>query len=278
MQTSEIFDCIMQQAGVKLEKFKPPYDSMKRQLRYYEDDIPATPRYLYDADAVYFYNCDDIISAVCNDKKRQDFAERGDIMTSLWTPLTYYLRLNSERIIPKNNKNISIILNSVNEERTKKAFGMFEYLSQNYASRGNLLLLPNTKNRNNRRNLNPDKFRFSEDKIDQFLYQCLDGGLKSYFSNETDNVIEWIKSERLECLFSPEFFLYSVEDFEIKADDIDISAENLQSLIGKPARIKTYKYKELDDKEWKLYFESLNKIISYRNTVKIPSHLPFYWE
>ena len=277
MKTNEILDLIIRTANVENLLIESPYDSIKRQLRYYREDIPRKPRYLFDADAVYFYNCDDLISAERNKKNHQKLAECGDIMTSLWAPLTYYLQLNTSRIVPKNNKSIDLILKSAGEKRTKEAFELLNNLSMNYVSRGNLLLLPNTKNQNNKRNLNPDKFRLSEDKIDQFLYLCLEGELKDYFHGKTEYVIEWIKSERLECLFSPTFFSSSINDCDNHSDEIVISVENLQSLIGTPNRIKTYKYLDLNENEWNMYFERLNKVIAYRNTVKFDSHLPFCW-
>ena len=41
----------------------------------------------------------------------------------------------------------------------------------------------------------------SEDKIDQFLFWCMGEGLIEYFDNKLENVIDWILSEHLECLF-----------------------------------------------------------------------------
>jgi hypothetical protein len=60
------------------------------QLRYYRDviDTGHKRRFLYDTDAVYFYNFDNEIKAVTDKDKRIDLAERGDIMTSRWAPLT----------------------------------------------------------------------------------------------------------------------------------------------------------------------------------------------
>jgi hypothetical protein len=60
------------------------------QLRYYRDviDTGHKLRFLYDTDAVYFYNFDNEIKAVTDKDKRIDLAERGDIMTSRWAPLT----------------------------------------------------------------------------------------------------------------------------------------------------------------------------------------------
>lgn len=60
---------------------------LKMLMRYYKDDIPKSPRFLYDSDAVYFYHFDEKISSLENSWEKKDFAERGDIMTSIWAPL-----------------------------------------------------------------------------------------------------------------------------------------------------------------------------------------------
>ena len=167
--SKEVFDHIFSTASVDCGEDN---SGLKKLLRYYREDIPNTPRFLYDSDAVYFYQFDEKISSLENSWEKKDFAERGDIMTSIWAPLTYYLGLNKEgKIIAKNNASIDTILsNHKNEEWT-----LFNDFAENYASRGNLLLLPNMKNSAGKRNLNPDKFMMSEDKLDQFLYYCFKG-------------------------------------------------------------------------------------------------------
>lgn len=286
MDTKEILEFILKNADISYDSVESPYESIKLQLRYYGEDVPKSPRFLYDSDAVYFYNCDDAISSIDDKKKRIDFAERGDIMTSLWTPLTYYLKLNNGRILSKNNSNIGRILRSFDtDKRTRDIFRLSEYLSLHYASRGNLLLLPNTVNQYTKRSLNPDKFKESEDKLDQFLYSCFDGKLRCYFYNKPENIVEWILSEHLECMFSKSFFDYSMNDIEngrvqIIEDNSSITKENIQSLIDDQKRVSSYKYQELTDTEWNIYFERLNKVIAYRNSksVHIESHLPLEWE
>ena len=274
MNTKDIFELIIKQATKDdAPVFEKPFDSIKLQLRFYMEDIPNNPRYMYDSDAVFFYNCDEVICRL-EGKERRDCAERGDIMTSIWTPLTYYLGMNDGKKIQKNNKSIKEILNHKDEKRRQEAFELLNHLSQNYASRGNLLLLPNTTNTANRRNLNPDKFTYCEDKIDQFLYFCLKDGspIRPYFNNNDYNVKQWIKSEKLECMFSADFFDKGT------VGEVDISIENLQSMINCQDRIENYKYKELDDLCWKTYFERLNKVIDYRNHAGIIPHMPYTWD
>ena len=249
-------------------------------LRYYKEDIPTVPRFLYDSDAVYFYNFDEKIKSLNNDLERRDLAERGDIMTSIWAPLTYCLSLNDGKIIAKNNASIDIILPKgevVNNEK----FTLFNYLAEHYASRGNLLLLPNMTNQAGIRNLNPDKFMTSEDKLDQFLYYCFKGNLMEYFNDET-NLVEWIYSENLECMFLQGFFQHSLSEIEngkvvIDQKNLAITVENLQPLIDN-AEVSEYKYRSFSKKDWRTYFDRLNKVITYRNASVIDSHLPLQWK
>ena len=284
MITSEIFDIIFKNANVDILPYEEPYAEIKKQLRYYREDIPRSPRYLYDADAVYFYNVDKCICESSEEKKHRESAERGDIMTSIWAPMTYYLGLNHCRIIEKNNKSIDMIIEN---EKTNDAFFLIDYLSKQYVSRGNLLLLPNSVNTKGKKCLNPDKFKKSEDKLDQFLYACLSMEFEKltlieYFDNNIENVKKWIFSERLECMFSSTLFQYSLSEIEkgevsVEIKWEDVCKDNLQSLINDTSRIGTYKYKDFRDEDWLEYFDRLNKVIAYRNSVDIQSHFPFEW-
>ena len=274
--SKEVFDHIFSTASVDCGEDNT---GLKMLLRYYREDIPNTPRFLYDSDAVYFYHFDEKISSLENSWEKKDFAERGDIMTSIWAPLTYYLGLNKEdKILAKNNASIDEILsNHKNGEWT-----LFNDLADHYASRGNLLLLPNMKNSAGKRNLNPDKFMTSEDKLDQFLYYCFKGNLFEYFNSDNKNLVEWIYSEKLECMFSKDFFQHSLSEIKngkvaIDQQNLEITVENLQPLIDN-AEVSEYKYRSFSKKDWRTYFDRLNKVIAYRNASVIDSHLPLQWK
>ena len=271
--SKEVFDHIFSTALVDYKG----NNGLEMLMRYYKDDIPISPRFLYDSDAVYFYHFDEKISSLENSWEKKDFAERGDIMTSIWAPLTYYLGLNKEgKIIAKNNASIdTILLNHNNED-----LSLFKYLAEHYASRGNLLLLPNMTNKAGKRNLNPDKFMTSEDKLDQFLYYCFKGNLMEYFNDEK-NLVEWIYSENLECMFLQGFFQHSLEEIEnrkvtIDRNNIEIKEDNLQQLTDN-SNISKYKYRDFSPEDWKTYFDRLDKVIAYRNSVDIKPHLRLKW-
>ena len=271
--SKEVFDHIFSTALVDYKG----NNGLEMLMRYYKDDIPISPRFLYDSDAVYFYHFDEKISSLENSWEKKDFAERGDIMTSIWAPLTYYLGLNKEgKIIAKNNASIdTILLNHNNED-----LSLFKYLAEHYASRGNLLLLPNMTNKAGKRNLNPDKFMTSEDKLDQFLYYCFKGNLMEYFNDEK-NLVEWIYSENLECMFLQGFFQHSLEEIEnrkvtIDRNNIEIKEDNIQQLTDN-SNISKYKYRDFSPEDWQTYFDRLDKVIAYRNSVDIKPHLPLKW-
>jgi hypothetical protein len=212
----------------KLEK-EENYPYIRKLLRYYHEDVRKKPRYLYDGDAVYFYNYDESIKEIENEARKKYLSERGDVMMSFWMPFTYCYWGKKKS---KNNKNLDEILKRLNEEEPQilKVCGNMEFLSEDYWSRGNLLLLPNSVNKNNRRCLNSDRGTQFEDKIDQTLWHCFEGGkLFEYFSNK-ENVEKWILSERLECIFSEKFFELSLNDIlnkDIKIQNICICQGNL---------------------------------------------------
>ena len=276
--SKEVFEKIFSTASVDCKV----NSGLEMLMRYYKDDIHKSPLFLFDSDAVYFYNFDEEIKKLDSDWERRDLAERGDIMTSIWTPLTYYLGLNTEgKIIAKNSAGIDKILPN-DETRNKEKLTIFNYLAEHYASRGNLLLLPNMTNKAGKRNLNPDKFMMSEDKLDQFLYYCFKGKLYEYFNSNEENLVEWIYSENLECMFSKGFFQHSlceIESGEVKLEqkNLEIKVENLQPLLDN-AEISKYKYRDFLPDDWKTYFDRLNKVIAYRNSVDIKPHLPLKWD
>lgn len=276
-RSKEVFDKIFSTASVDYKG----NSGLEMLLRYYKEDIPKAARFLYDSDAVYFYNMDEEIKSLDNEWGRKDLAERGDIMTSIWTPLTYYLGLNKEgKIIAKNNESIDGILS--NYKKNSEKYALFKYLAEHYASRGNLLLLPNMTNQAGKRNLNPDKFMMSEDKLDQFLYYCFNGNLYEYFNSNEKNLVEWIYSESLECIFSKDFFSHSLSDIEsgkvtVDKKNLEITVRNLQPLIDN-AEVSEYKYRDFSPEDWKTYFDRLNKVIAYRNSVDITPHLPLKWD
>ena len=69
-RTNAILSKIMETAGVSQENFSESDAAILRLLRYYRQDIPAAPRYLYDGDAVSFYHDDEAVNAVQDEKSK----------------------------------------------------------------------------------------------------------------------------------------------------------------------------------------------------------------
>ena len=61
----------------------------------------------------------------------------------------------------------------------------------------------------------------------------------------------------------------------VSISKIKFSPFCLQSMIGDWTRIPAYDYRELTDSEWHLYFDSLAKVIAYRNKQHFQPHLPY---
>ena len=104
--------------------------------------------------------------------------------------------------------------------------------------------------------------------------------MMAYFDYNYDYMTEWILSEHLECMYYEGFFEHSLEeiessDFVIDTHEIKFSPFCLQSMIGDWTRIPAYDYRELTDSEWHLYFDSLEKVIAYRNKQNFQPHLPY---
>lgn len=258
-------------------------------LFYFTDKIPATPRYLYDTDAVYFYNFDESISCIEDKYIKQDAAERGDVMMSFWMPFTFFLGHNLRGIISKDNANIEMILGEIKkgDKRVSHVCSIMNYFTKNYMTRGNLLLLPDMKNESGMRKMNPDRGTKYQDKMDQTLWHCFNndiekGGLSTYFMNDNNHVIEWIKKEHLDCMFHEDFFNYSLEEIEtgriiFKERDIELNRGTLQPLVpGK--NIGDYNFNSFSDNDWNVFFDRINKVIAYRNNVKFQSYLPLEWK
>ena len=188
---------------------------------------------------------------------------------------------------------IIFVLNLLEQQDSQvlKAYKELHFLCEHYWSRGNILLLPNTKNNNGKRNFNSNRGIWFEDKIDQMLWHCFENGrLRCYFESENgvnpdENLIYWIKKERLECLFMEEFFSLSLEcinknmsDINTDISSIEISRECLQAMVPNMSNeVSTYRLLDLSDADRTIYIENVNKIIAYRNNNKPLPYEPLKW-
>ena len=83
-------------------------------------------------------------------------------------------------------------------------------------------------------------------------------------------------------MFSKDFFSHSLSEIEsgkviVDKKNLEITVKNLQPLLDN-VKVPDYKYRNFSSKDWKTYFDRLNKVIAYRNSVDITPHLPLKWD
>lgn len=243
-------------------------EKMLRKMRLFEllNIDYSKNRILYDGDAIFF-----------SLEGNRD-CKRGDVLISFWTPFSRYIDC-----IPKGGRRngaycktyftISRIIEEKHNRETFKAeCHEFEYLAKSYWSRGNLLYLPD-RVRDGKYNMNSDRF-FStgiqiEDKVDQTLYHCFENGVLADYFRDNEELIKWIYSEHLECMFIDGFFNYSLNDIAkgeiIYPTNIKIRQANIQNMIT-DKKCDSYMFSNCKKQEIEEYIRNANKIIAYRNT------------
>jgi len=165
---------------------KHGYDKMK--FWEYEDAYNEF-RLRYDGDARYYYS-------VLNDPVA---ALHGDTVTSFYTPYKTMLKLVTGEVLHKCNNPFDELIAKRNDPGFKEVNDAFIEFVENCCSKGNFMLLPH-------RDMNADRYRCSQDRIDKSLYECFPGGkLAKYFGTspeeQMENLVEWIKSQNLEFMF-----------------------------------------------------------------------------
>lgn len=225
-------------------------------------------RILYDGDAIFF--------SLEGDENVD--CKSGDVLVSFWTPFSRYIdgipnggRRNGAYC--KTYFTLSQIIEEMQKSnKLKEECLKFEYLAENYWSRGNLLYFPSGK-RNGKHNMNADRFFATgvsiEDKVDQTLYHCFQNEvLADYFDNDNDTLINWIYSEHLECMFIDGFFEKSIEEIQRQKIEIPckkyIFQKNIQQMIKEKAS-SSYVFSECGKDKIGEYIDNANKVIAYRN-------------
>ncbi|RFZ76010.1 hypothetical protein DS742_25740 [Lacrimispora amygdalina] len=235
----------------------------------------SLPREKSDGDALFFE-----IEKKTLENKNIMYAKCADVTFSFWILFSTMIRIkdvkldgvrkNKEGRYSKNFKVISNLLNIKDKEIIKRTMEMFDYQAKEYWTRGNLFLLPDKTNSYGKRLMNNDRFRLTEDKLDLTLWQCFKGGkLSIYFQDNNEKLVEWIKSEHLECMFSRDFFCIEFDGItkELNYDDADIFKTNIQCMYSQESRYieREYLFSELSENEMKNYIINLQKVIKYRN-------------
>jgi hypothetical protein len=131
--------------------------------------------------------------------KRED-ALKADTIFSFWTPYCRLLKLEADWKVYKNARTIKTLeallkqikatwensytvkINEINDK--------LESFAKVCYTKGNYMLLPE-------RQMNIQRYRVTEDRIDSTLYECFDKGALSKFFESNDSLITWITEQNL---------------------------------------------------------------------------------
>ena len=167
-------------------KKKNGYDKLK--FKDYKDKYDEF-RLKYDVDSRYY-------SIVCNDPK---LALHADTIISFYTPYKTALKRVTGKTFHKYDNPFDELITNRNKPGFKEVNDKFSDFAAWYHTRGNFMLLPC-------RNMNADRYKHSQDRIDKSLYECFPGGkLAKYFGKcaeeQEANLREWIKAQNLDIMF-----------------------------------------------------------------------------
>ncbi len=141
----------------------------------------------YDCD-VYYYKYFEKLS--------DEEALHGDTMVSFWTPYKLALYQKTGWSYSKTVKSLELLIMKIDSgdpnylEVNKK----FESFAKIYYTKGNFILLPNRK-------MNNERNKFCEDRIDETIYQCFNGGMLSHNFTDDTKLHNWITKQNLQMLF-----------------------------------------------------------------------------
>ncbi|WP_310603712.1 hypothetical protein [Anaerosporobacter sp.] len=141
----------------------------------------------YDCDA-YYYN---------KIRKYSEFeALYSDTMVSFWTPYKLALYQNTGWSYSKSKTSLEQLIKQINcgNKGCLEVNKKFESFAKVYYTKGNFMLLPDRK-------MNNDRNKICEDRIDETLYQCFEGGLLSKYFNGDDSLRKWVEEQNLYSLF-----------------------------------------------------------------------------
>ncbi len=230
----------------KIEDLEIGENPIENILKYFipSSKIKNLPRKKYDLDCMHIYNTEALEKFPENDYKRNEYAKNADIMISFFTPYARAIEITTgKRYYKKNYEHLKMLIEKINDDKYKEVNKHFEKFASLYASRGNILLLPEDNG-----NMNPTRYTVAQDKIEKSLYECFDNGaLSSYFKSDNE-LRDWIKKEYLDTCF---------KDNAINKDSIEDKLVEFLSYLN---------YSSIDDVEIIYrYIDTICNIIEYRN-------------
>lgn len=195
----------------------------------------------YDLDSVHIYNTE----AKEKGTKRFRYSLNADIMISFFTPYARAIEIVTGKKYYKGNYNDLIeLIEKENDDEYKEVNKHFKKFAKLYATRGNIIILPEGHHDMNRK-----RYYISQDKIEKTLYECFSGGKLSINFKNDEELKSWIREENMDICF---------ENKNIEREQIIGSLKYY---------LKYIKFSEIkNEKEIYLYIDLITEIIEYRNS------------
>ncbi|MDY4544426.1 MAG: hypothetical protein SPE00_03805 [Bacilli bacterium] len=210
-------------------------------------------RLQFDNDAKYYF--EEIFKKQENLKKE---ALNADTIISFWTPYCRLLSLEAGWNVYNNKKNVVNLTNlirQINNPHKNKYTPKINEINKKinefakvYYTQGNYMLLP-------KREMNNQRFRITEDRIDSTLYECFDKGALAKFFNSNEELSSWIMEEKLNIMFK----------------DNKILKENLEWFI--PNEDKPKWISEMNVEEIYKYLKKATEFINKRNEIYLKENI-----
>lgn len=170
------------------------WDKLKQQKDY--DRISQKEkdelRLEYDNDAIYYYE----IIGLTKEK-----ALYADMIISFWTLYSRLLKVEAGWAVYKTSKSIGSLINQIKTnrkndytEKIRQVNNNIEEFAKICYTKGNYMLLPE-------RQMNNQRYSFTEDRIDLTLYECFENGVLAKFFANGNKLTDWIVKQNLSSAF-----------------------------------------------------------------------------
>lgn len=213
---------------------KEPIINILTLFKIHQIERGSLSRTKWDGDAYYYYK-------LYNDSK---VALRGDTMISFWTIYKEAIKRATGETYKKSSNDFDDLIVKRNESGYKEVNDKFSKFAEIYYTPGNFILLPPPVPDGR---MNNNRYSCSKDRIDKSLLECFNGGsLAKYFSDDNEQLKEWIKEQELDSVF---------EKGVIKKDKI----------IPFNSKNPYVCYSNMNEAESSEFLNSVEKLIKYRN-------------
>lgn len=146
----------------------------------------------YDNDAKYYYEIQGLTKkeALC-----------ADTIISFWTPYSRLLKVEADWTAYKTSKSLERLINQIKTNRNNDYTEKIRRVNSNIKefakicyTKGNYMLLLE-------RQMNNQRYRITEDRIDLTLYECFEKGVLAKFFDNESKLNNWIDKQALKTVF-----------------------------------------------------------------------------